>query len=95
MGGPPGLKLGGNLTLLNVKQQGRFELGTVKNQSCSHEYITNRLNSGHSCYHSVQKHLSARTLSKNVKSKQYKTIILHVFASVCSFVFHKLRIFAN
>jgi hypothetical protein len=36
------------------------------------------LNSGNACYHSVQNFLSSRLLSKNVKVKIYKTIILPV-----------------
>jgi hypothetical protein len=35
-----------------------------------------RLNSGNACYHSVQNLLSSRLLSKNVKVRIYKTIIL-------------------
>jgi hypothetical protein len=37
-----------------------------------------RLNSGNDCYHSLQKLLSSRLLSKNVKIGIYKTIILPV-----------------
>jgi hypothetical protein len=52
-------------------------LGTLpKDQSCSHEEIKRRLNSGNACYHSVQSLLSSRMLSRNVKVKIYKTIIL-------------------
>jgi hypothetical protein len=41
-----------------------------------HEEIKSRLNSGSACYHSVQSLLSYRLLSRNVKVKIYKTIIL-------------------
>jgi hypothetical protein len=37
-----------------------------------------RLNSGNACYHSVQKLLSSRLLSKNIKIRIYTTIILPV-----------------
>jgi hypothetical protein len=42
------------------------------------EEIKSRLNSGNVCYHSVQNPLSSRLLSRNVKVKIYKTIILPV-----------------
>jgi hypothetical protein len=40
--------------------------------------IRSRLNSGNSCYHAVQNILSSLLLSRNVKIKIYKTIILIV-----------------
>ena len=43
------------------------------------EEIKNRLRSGNACYHSVQNLLSSRLLSKNLKIKIYRTIILPVF----------------
>jgi hypothetical protein len=43
-----------------------------------HEEIKRRLNSGNACYHSVQKLLSSRLLSKNVKIRIYRTTILPV-----------------
>jgi hypothetical protein len=36
------------------------------------------LDSGNGCYHSVQNLLSSRLLSKNIKSRIYKSIILPV-----------------
>jgi hypothetical protein len=45
---------------------------TVTNQN------KRRLNSGNACYHSVQNLLSSRLLSKNLKIRIYKTIILPV-----------------
>jgi hypothetical protein len=54
-------------------------LGTaLTDQNCTHEGIKSRLNSGKACYHSVQSLLSTRLLSRNVKVKIYKTIILPV-----------------
>jgi hypothetical protein len=52
---------------------------TVTNQNCIHEEIKNRLNLGISCCHSVQSLLSSHLLSKNLKIKIFRTIILHVF----------------
>jgi hypothetical protein len=51
---------------------------TVTNQNLIQEKSKGRLNSGNACYHSVQNLLSSRLLSKNVKIRIYKTIILSV-----------------
>jgi hypothetical protein len=54
-------------------------LGTiVTNRNLINEKIQSRWSSSNACYHSVQKLLSSRLLSKNVKIKIYKTIILHM-----------------
>ena len=45
---------------------------------CVAEDIKCRLKAGNSCYYSVQTLLSSRLLSKNLKIKIYKTIILPV-----------------
>jgi len=42
------------------------------------EEIKSRLRLGNACYHSVQNRLSSRLLSKNLKIKIYRTIILPV-----------------
>jgi hypothetical protein len=62
-----------------------LKIGTVqifrndgKKKNLIHEEIKRRLNSGNACYHSVQKLLSSRLLSKNIKIRIYKTIILPV-----------------
>jgi hypothetical protein len=47
------------------------------------EEIKSRLNSGNACYHSVQSLLSSRLLSRNIKVKIYKTIILPVVMYGC------------
>jgi hypothetical protein len=49
---------------------------TLTDQNCMHEEIKSRLNSGNACCHSVQGLLSSRLLSRNLKVKIYKTIIL-------------------
>jgi hypothetical protein len=49
---------------------------TLTGQNCMQEDIKSRLNSGNACYHSVQSLLSSRLLSRNVKVRIYKTIIL-------------------
>jgi hypothetical protein len=48
-----------------------------------HEEINSRLNSGNACYHSVQSLLSSRLLSRNVKTKIHKRIILPVVLYGC------------
>jgi hypothetical protein len=72
---------------------------TVTNQNLIQEEIKRRLNSGNASYHSVQNLLSSRLLSKHVKVKIYKTIILPVVLYGCETwyltarVEHKLRVF--
>jgi hypothetical protein len=56
---------------------------TLTDQNCIHEEIKRRLNSGNACYHSIQSLLSSRLLSRNVKVKIYKTIILPVVLYGC------------
>ena len=51
---------------------------TLANQNSILEEIKSRLRSGNACYHSVQNLLSSRLLSKNLKIKIYRTIILPV-----------------
>jgi hypothetical protein len=49
---------------------------TLRDQNCMSQEIKSRLNSGNSCYSSVQSLLSSHLLSRNVKVKIYKIIIL-------------------
>jgi hypothetical protein len=48
---------------------------TLTNQNI-HDEMKSRLNSGNVCYYSVQNLLSSRLISKNLKIKIYKTVIL-------------------
>jgi hypothetical protein len=74
---------------------------TITDQNCMQEEIKNRLNLGNACYHSVQSLLSSRLLSRNVKIKIYKTIILPVVLygretwSLTLKEEHRLRVFEN
>jgi hypothetical protein len=74
---------------------------TVTNQNLIQEEIKRRLNYGNACYHSVQSLLSSRLLSKNLKIRIYKTIILPVVLYWCetwSLTLgkeHRLRVFEN
>src|SRR5215510_1049418 len=63
------------------------------------EEIKSRLKLGNACYHSVQNLLSSRLLSKNLKIKIYRTIILPVVLYGCEtwsltlMEEHRLRVF--
>jgi hypothetical protein len=52
----------------------KYLVTTVTNQNCFHEEIKSRLNSENVSYHFVQSLLSSHVLSKNLKTKLYKTI---------------------
>jgi hypothetical protein len=56
---------------------------TLTNQNDIRDEIKNRLNSRNACYHSVQNLLSSRLISKNLKIKIYKTVILPVVLYGC------------
>ena len=56
---------------------------TLTNQNSMTEEIKSRLRSGNACYHSVQNLLSSRLLSKDLKIKIYRTIILPVVLYGC------------
>jgi hypothetical protein len=59
-------------------------LGTaLTNQNDIYDEIKNTLNSGNVCYYSVQNLLSSRLISKNLKIKIYKTVILPVVLYGC------------
>ena len=74
---------------------------TLTNQNSISEEITSRLRSENACYHSVQNLLSSRFLSKNLKIKIYRSIILPIVLYGCetwSLTLgekRKLRVFDN
>jgi hypothetical protein len=74
---------------------------TVTNQNFIQEEIKRRLNSANAYYHSVQNLLSSCMLSKNVKVRINKTIILPVVLYGCETWSltvgeeHKLRVIEN
>jgi hypothetical protein len=74
---------------------------TVTNQNLIPEEIKRRLNSGNAGYHSIQNLLSSRLLSKDVKLRIYKTMILSLVLHGCETWCltareeHKLRVFEN
>jgi hypothetical protein len=79
----------------------RYLATTLTDQNSFHEEIKIRLNPGNACYHSVQSLLSSSLLSRNVKVKMYKIIILLVVLYGCetwSLTLkeeHRLRVFEN
>jgi hypothetical protein len=59
-------------------------LGTMlTNQNDIHDEINIRITSVNACYHSVQNFLSSLLISKNLKIKIYKTVILSVVLYGC------------
>ena len=56
---------------------------TLTNQNSIAEEIKSRVKLGNACYHLVQNLLSSRLLSKNLKIKIYRTIILPVVLYGC------------
>ena len=74
---------------------------TLTNQNSIPEEIKSRVRSGNACYQSVQNLLSSRLLSKNLKIKIYRTVILPVVLYGCeawSLTLReerKLRLFEN
>jgi hypothetical protein len=74
---------------------------TLTGQNYMHEGIKSRSNMGNACYQSVQSLLSFRLMSRNVKVKVYKTIILRVVLygsetwTLTLRVEHKKRVFEN
>jgi sorting nexin-29 len=89
-----------NRSLENVSQF-KYWGTTVTNENLILEEIKRRLNSRNACYHSVQSLLSSRLLSKNLKMRIHKTIILPVILYGCetwSLTLreeHRLRVFEN
>jgi hypothetical protein len=61
----------GNRCFENVEPR-YLETTTITNRNLIQEEIKRRLNSGNACYHSVQKLLSSRLLSRNLKLEYTK-----------------------
>ncbi|KAJ4437952.1 hypothetical protein ANN_13891 [Periplaneta americana] len=61
-----------------VVEKFKYLGATVTNINDTQEEIKNRINMGNACYYSVEKLLSSSVLSKNLKVRIYKTVILPV-----------------
>ena len=78
-----------------------FYSSSPTHQNSIQEEIKSRLKLGNACYHSVQNLLSSSLLSKNVKIKIYRTVILPVVLYGCetwSLTLreeHRLKLFEN
>src|SRR5215471_14998486 len=73
---------------------------TLTDQNSIQEEIKSRWKLGNACYHSVQNLLSSRLLSKNLKIKIYRTIILPVLYGCETWSLtlreeHRLMVFEN
>ncbi|KAJ4446855.1 hypothetical protein ANN_13555 [Periplaneta americana] len=90
----------GNLSFEEVEKF-KYLGATVTNINDTREEIKHRINMGNSCYYSVEKLLSSSLLSKNVKVRIYKTVILPVVLYGCETWTltlreeHRLRVFEN
>ena len=61
----------------------KYLVTTLTNKNSIQEEIKSRLTSGNACYYSVQNLLYSSLLSKNLKIKIYRTIILPVVLYGC------------
>jgi len=71
-----------NISFQRVKEF-KYLGTTLTNQNSIAEEIKSRSRSGNACYHSVQNFLSSRLLSKNLKIKLYRTLVLPVVLYGC------------
>ncbi|KAJ4442554.1 hypothetical protein ANN_04141 [Periplaneta americana] len=90
----------GDLSFEGVEQF-KYLGATVTNINDTREEIKRGINMGNACYYSVEKLLSSSLLSKNLKVRTYKTVILPVVLYGCETWTltlreeHRLRVFEN
>ncbi|KAJ4446933.1 hypothetical protein ANN_13635 [Periplaneta americana] len=90
----------GDLTFEEVEKF-KYLGATVTNINDTREEIKRRINMGNACYYSVEELLSSSLLSKNLKVRIYKTVILPVVLYRCetwTLILreeHRLRVFEN
>ncbi|KAJ4436659.1 hypothetical protein ANN_16790 [Periplaneta americana] len=68
---------------LEVNPKFKYLGATVTNINDTREEIKHRINMGNACYYSVEKLLSSSLLSKNLKVRIFKTVILPVVLYGC------------
>ncbi|KAJ4430052.1 hypothetical protein ANN_22260 [Periplaneta americana] len=95
----------GNIKIGDLSFEGvekfKYLGATVTNINDTREEIKRRINMGNACYYSVEKLLSSSLLSKNLKVRIYKTVILPVVLYGCETWTltlreeHRLRVFEN
>ncbi|KAJ4442069.1 hypothetical protein ANN_11935 [Periplaneta americana] len=81
-----GLCEGGNEPTGSLKakvEKFKYQGATVTNINDTREEIKHRIKMGNACYYSVKKLLSSSLLSKNLKVRIYKTVILPVVLYGC------------
>ena len=87
--------------MITSRHQSVIQNQNIAIGNLSFEEIKRRKNMGNACYYSLEKILSSRLLSKKLKVKIYKTIILSVVLYGCetwSLTLreeHRLRVFEN
>ncbi|KAJ4433926.1 hypothetical protein ANN_16241 [Periplaneta americana] len=94
-----------NIKIVNLSfdevEKFKYLGATVTNINDTREEIKHRINMGNACYYSVEKLLSSSLLSKNLKVRIYKTVILPVVQYGCETWTltlkeeHRLRMFEN
>ncbi|KAJ4436754.1 hypothetical protein ANN_16886 [Periplaneta americana] len=90
----------GNLSFEEVEKF-KYLGATVTNINDTREEIKHRINVGNACYYSVEKLLSSSLLSKNLKVRIHKTVILPVVLYGCETWIltlreeYRLRVFEN
>ncbi|KAJ4446512.1 hypothetical protein ANN_13208 [Periplaneta americana] len=95
----------GNIKIGDLSFEGlekfKYLGATVTNINDTREEIKRRINMGNACYYSIEKLLSSSLLSKNLKVRIYKTVILPVVLYGCETWTltlreeHRLRVFEN
>ncbi|KAJ4448734.1 hypothetical protein ANN_00125 [Periplaneta americana] len=95
----------GNINIGDLSFEGvekfKYRGATVTNINDTREEIKRRINMGNACYYSVEKLFSSSLLSKNLKVRIYKTVILPVVLYGCETWTltlreeHRLRVFEN